>query len=339
MKRRTLTQRELNRATLARQLLLERSRLSVPKAVGRLCAMQAQAPNAPYIGLWSRLEGFSRESLTRALERRQVTRSTLFRTTVHLVSGANHPAFARVNHDQWREDFLREGISVDELIDRVERLAANGTFAYADLESALPELGERRFRARCLTPLVHVPPSGTWRRPRIALTTAKRWLGGRMPAAGAAARTLVRSYLAAFGPATRADLLQFSGLRVGAVDPALEALRHELRRFEDERGRELLDLPRAPLPAVETPAPVRFLPKWDALLLSHADRTRVLPDEYRTTVINGGDVQETFLVDGAVAGSWRLRDGKVETAPFAPLPPAARREVEGEASRLAAFLA
>jgi hypothetical protein len=332
------TTRALNRATLARQLLLRRSRVTVPQAVDRLCAMQAQAPNAPYVGLWSRLESFDRAQLTQALERRQVTRSTLFRATVHLVSAANQPAFARLTHDQWREDFVREGLPLDEMIERVERLAENGTFSYGELEAAMPELGERRFRVRCLTPLVHVPPSGTWRSPRIKLTTARHWLGLEEPDAAGAAKALIRSYLAAFGPATRADLLRFSGLRVGTIDPALNALADELRRFEDEQGRELLDLPTAPRPTPEIPSPVRFLPKWDALLLSHADRTRVLPEEYRSTVIKGGDVLETFLVDGFVAGSWRFRNGEVEIEPFSPLPRSVRRDLDDEALSLARFL-
>jgi hypothetical protein len=301
--------------------------------------MQAQAPNAAYIGLWSRLANFEHAQLTRALERRQVTRSTLFRMTVHLVSAKNQPAFARLTHDQWREDFTREGLPLDEMIERVERLGEQGTFTYADLEAAMPELAERTFRVRCLTQLVHVPPSGTWRSPRIKLTTARSWLGIEGPDSAEAAKTLVRSYLTGFGPATRADLLRFSGLRVGTIDPALEALRADLRRFEDEEGRELLDLPRVPRPAPDTPAPVRFLPKWDALLLSHDDRTRVLPEEYRSTVIKGGDVLETFLVDGLVAGSWRFVNGTIELEPFAPLPRAVRRELDDEGRRLAGFLA
>jgi hypothetical protein len=150
---------------------------------------------------------------------------------------------------------------------------------------------------------------------------------------------LVRRYLAAFGPATRADLADWSGMRVGDFAGAIEAL-EPLRRFRDERNRELLDLPRAPLPAADTPAPVRFLPKWDNLLLAFADRTRVLPEEYRKVVIaKNGDVAQTFLVDGVVAGSWAVdRKGKVTVAPFAPLPRAARREVEDEAARLEAWL-
>jgi hypothetical protein len=331
------TAKALNRATLARQLLLRRARLSVPKAAERLCAMQAQWPRAPYIGLWSRLEGFEKAKLDRALARRQVTRSTLFRATVHLVAAKNQPAFATLTHAQWRDDFLREGLPLDEMIERVERLAERGTFTYADLAALAPELSARPFRVRFLTPFVHVPPSGTWAQTRVRLTTAERWLGSPAPANPAA--TLIRSYLGAFGPATRADLLRFSGLRVGTVDPAIDALEPELRRFQDEEGRTLYDLPRAPLPPADTPAPVRFLPKWDGLLLSHDNRTRVLPPEYQSTVIRGGDVLATFLVDGVVAGSWRFEGGKVKLEPFAPLPRTAKRELEDEARRLAAFVA
>jgi len=295
--------------------------------------MQAQWPPAPYVGLWSRVGGFERSKLDRALARRHVTRSTLFRMTVHLVSARNQPAFAALTHAQWREEFLREGLPLDEMVGRIERLAAEGTFTYRDANEVTPELGERGFRVRCLTPLVHVPPSGTWGHTRVRLTTAERWLGARAP--GDPAVTLVRSYLRAFGPATRADLLRFSHVRAAAVDAALEMVR--LRHFEDEQGRELLDLPRAPLPAADTPAPVRFLPKFDALLLSHDDRSRVIPPEYQGVVIRGGDVLPTFLVDGLVAGEWRYRDRKVELAPFAPFPRRVRRELDDEARRLAAF--
>jgi hypothetical protein len=297
--------------------------------------MQAQWPQSPYIGLWSRLEGFEKAKLDRALERRAVTRSTLFRVTVHLVSATNQPAFAALTHAQWRDDLVREGIPLDDLVARVERLAAEGTFTYADLAAIAPELGDRPFRVRCLTPLVHVPPSGTWTQTRVRLTTATRWLGGRSPVNAGA--TLIRSYLGAFGPATRADLLRFSGLRVGLLDPALEELTPQLRLFRDEQDRVLFDLPRLPLPPAETPAPVRFLPRWDALLLSHDDRSRVLPREYQSTVIKGGDVLATFLADGRVAGSWRYDNGTVKLEPFAPLPRTVRRELGQEASRLAAF--
>ncbi|MGH3082276.1 MAG: winged helix DNA-binding domain-containing protein [Gaiellaceae bacterium] len=303
----------------------------MPKAVERLCAVQAQSVPEAYLGLWSRLAGFRKAKLTQALERRRVIRATLFRMTLHYVSATNHPAFAQLNHRRWREELLRKEIPLDELVVRIERLAGAGPFSYADANKVTPELEPRPFLVRCVTPLVHVPPAGTWGHTRVRLMTAK--LPSVEPAEAAA--LLVRRYLGAFGPATRQDLLAFSGLRVADVEPGLEGL----RRFEDEQGRALLDLPRAPRPAADTPAPVRLLPRWDALLLSHADRTRVLPEEYRSAVITGGWVHPTFLVDGVVAGLWRHEDGKVKTEPFAPLPRSARRELEDEARRLASFLA
>jgi hypothetical protein len=326
------TARELNRATLARQLLLERSPLSVPKAVERLCAVQAQAVPEAYVGLWTRLAGFRRPKLTQALERGAVIRATLFRMTLHYVSATNHAAFAAITHRRWHEELLSKGIPVDELAARIDQLAEDGAFTYAEGNEVTPELGERPFLVRCVTPLVHVPPAGTWGHTRVRLTTAK--LPAVEPADAAA--LLVRRYLGAFGPATRQDLLAFSGLRVADIETGLEG---GLRRFEDEQGRELLDLPRAPRPGPDTAAPVRFLPRWDALLLSHADRTRVLPEEYRSAVITGGWVNATFLVDGLVAGIWRYENGNVKTEPFAPTPRAVRRELQDEARRLAAFLA
>jgi hypothetical protein len=149
---------------------------------------------------------------------------------------------------------------------------------------------------------------------------------------------LIRRYLGAFGPATRADISEWSGLRVRELEPALDAL-EPLARFRDERGRELLDLPRAPLPGADTPAPVRLMPRFDNLILSHKDRNRVLADEHRRLVIDGGWVKSTFLVDGFVAGTWEVEDGRIRLEPFAPVPRTARRELEREASALEAWLA
>jgi Winged helix DNA-binding domain len=336
---RPFTLKELNRATLARQLLLERARRSPTNAVERLCAVQAQSVQEAYLGLWSRLEGFTPEQLTKALERRRIVRATLFRKTLHLVAARDHAAFATLTHRRWRDELQREGIPVDGVAARFKRLGRRGTFTYADLSGLAPELGEKQFRVRCFIPLVHVPPAGTWGNTRVRLTTAEQWLGWTaMPQAEAAA-VVVRRYLGAFGPASRQDLLAFSGLRAADIDPGLELLEGGLRRFTDEQGRDLLDLARAPRPPADTPAPVRLLPRWDALLLSHADRTRVLPDDYRGAVITGGWVHATLLVGGVVAGVWRLEGGKVKMEPFEPLPLRVRRELDDEARRLAAFLA
>jgi hypothetical protein len=182
--------------------------------------------------------------------------------------------------------------------------------------------------------LTHVPESGLWKAPG----TTRYVVIPHEPAEPEAARIeLVRRYLAAFGPATRADVAEWSGLRVRDCEPALDAL-EPLRRFRDERGRELLDLPRAPLPPPDARAPVRFMPRFDNLVLSHKDRTRVLAQEYRGAVIEGGWVKSTLLVDGFVAGVWEVEDGRVRVEPFAPLPRAALREVEDEAARLEAWL-
>ena len=165
---------------------------------------------------------------------------------------------------------------------------------------------------------------------------ARTWLGTDGTSGETAVAHLVRRYLAAFGPATRPDIAQWTGLPLAVVDTGLERL--VVRRFWDELERELFDLPRAPLPPVETPAPARLLPRFDNLVLSHEDRRRVLSDEHRAAVIEGGEVRATFLVDGVVAGIWSIQDGRVRLEPFAPLRPIARRELEDEAARLAAFV-
>ena len=191
------------------------------------------------------------------------------------------------------------------------------------------------YALRAVGRLTHAPASGTWKQPS---ETRYVLIDHEQIDPLAARRRLVRGYLRAFGPATRADVAEWSGLRVRDFEPALEAL-EPLRRFRDERGRELLDLPRAPLPSAASPAPVRFLPRYDNLVLSHADRTRVVSDEHRRTVIHGGGmVEATFLVDGFVAGLWRVEGERVRVEPFAPLPRGWRREVDDEAARLEAWL-
>jgi Winged helix DNA-binding domain len=337
---RTLTPEALNRATLARQLLLERTRLPVSRAVERLCAMQAQSVKAPYVGLWSRLERFEREQLSRAYERRQVVRATLFRVTIQLVSARDHAAFATLMHRRWRDEFANWKLPAAEWADRLHALAADGPFTYAEANSVVPELPERyRWRVRCLTPLVHVPPAGMWGTTRVRVTTADRWLGHEPADPREAAALLVRRYLAGYGPASKADLLRFTGLRAKDVDAGFEVLERQLMQLEAVDGRTLLDLRRAPRPPADAPAPIRFLPEWDHLILGFDDRTRVLPPEYREAVIRAnGDVYRTFLVDGMVAGTWRHDGSKVKINAFAPLPRTLRRELEDEAGRLRRFL-
>ena len=337
---RTLTLKELNRATLARQLLLERKRLPLVRAVERVAGMQAQWAPAPYVGLWTRVVGFRRDELERALLRRRLLRAVLMRGTIHLVSLADYGVFgAAVGAPPWlRPDAAAVAEGLHESVrafGAVPRTRAEVTEFLArehgvDISTAEALWYAVRTRGR----LTHAPESGLWKAPG----RTRYVVIPHEPAEPEAARIeLVRRYLAAFGPATRADVAEWSGLRVRDCEPALDAL-EPLKRFRDERGRELLDLPRAPLPPADTPAPVRLMPRFDNLVLAHKDRTRVLPEEYRGAVIDGGWVKSTLLVDGVVAGVWEIDDGRVRVEPFAPLPRAVRREVDDEAARLEAWL-
>jgi hypothetical protein len=352
---RVLTRRELNRALLARQLLLERRRLPVARAIERLGALQAQWPPAPYVALWSRLEGFRREDLMRAVERRRVVKATLMRATLHHVSASDYLAYAGIFREQ-RAAWLERELARDDVTADLDALAAE-LLAHASEEPrtrpqllallGLPKLVVTE-RAPWLTwyaiaaraGLVLAPSASVWRNNTQGAkhVPASTWLGGEGASGSDAVAHLVRRYLSAFGPATRADVAQWTGLTRATLDPSLAELR--LRRFRDEAGRELLDVPRAPLPAGDTPAPVRFLPHWDSSLLAHDDRTRILPDEHRKTVIRrNGDVVPTFLVDGFVAGTWELVDGRIELDAFAQLKRTVERELRREARELERFAA
>jgi hypothetical protein len=340
---RVLTLRELNRALLARQLLLERRKLNVQQAVERICAIQAQWPQSPYIALWTRLAGFRKEQLTRALEEKRVVKSQLFRITLHITSARDYPYYAAAWLPAARDS--TPGVTtekLDELSRLVQNAAMKGPVTQGEVE-ALAAAGMRgfRWRTRTLAPLLHLPPSGTWSHyGRVQLRAMQAHLGGELPAREDGAEHLVKRYLAAFGPATQQDLLRFAGVRVGDVKAELERL--ELRRFRDERGRVLLDLQRAALPGEDTPAPVRFLPKWDSSLLAYAapERTRILPEKLRSTVIRkNGDVIPTVLVDGFVAASWNVdRKGNLELTPLRRLSKGERAEINDEGERLAAFV-
>ena len=339
MAERTLTKPELNRALLARQLLLERVRLPIPRALERIGGIQDQyAPNA-YIRLWSCLEGFQRDDLTRALERRSVVQATLMRATIHIVSKRDYWRFAVAVRAPQRAWWLR--VQRPQPTEReLERKAAELDALMADAPRRHEELVQVVGRSWGMVgpwlELVRVPPSGTWEKRRAHLfQTAQRWVGPEDVAPEPALDHLVRRYLGAFGPASRADIAQWAGMRLGDVAPSLE--RMTLRRFRDESGGELLDLSRAPLPDPETPAPVRFLPTWDSVLLVHARRAGVLAEEHRARIFPTTMPQSvgTFLVDGVVAGTWRFAEGRVRWEPFARLGPKNRREVDEEAEQLA----
>jgi DNA glycosylase AlkZ-like len=339
---RVLSQRELNRALLARQLLLERGRMSIPRALERVGGIQAQYAPATYIGLWSRVEGLEREALTRALERRSVIQATLMRTTIHLVSKADYWPFAvgvRARRSARARVYKLADEEFERAASRVRDFLAAGPRRDRELAEAL---GRDTWRpgVPLWVELVRVPPSGTWERRRADLyALAESWVGPENSDPESGIEHLVRRYLQGFGPAPATDIADWAGLNVKTIGPAFERL--ELRRFRDESGKELLDLPRAQLPDQDTPAPPRFLPVWDATLLVHARRTQILPERYRPRIFNTKTPHSvnTFLVDGAVAGSWRYDQGRIALEPFERLDSSVRRELEDESERLAAFMA
>jgi Winged helix DNA-binding domain len=348
-----LGRRALNRATLARQLLLGRHDLPATAAVGRLGGLNAQDPEPPYLSLWARLAGFDRDDLTGALEDRRVVRAALLRATQHLATADDYLAWRPLLHPvlaRSRQTFARAtGTAVDlaELADTARALLAEGPLTRPELGRRLAERwpGSDRvalaWSAQFLLPLVHPPPSGTWgARGPTPLALAESWLG-RPLATPSGPDDLIRRHLAAFGPASVADVQAWSGL--SRLREPVERLAPELRQFRDDHGQVLYDLPGAPRPDPATPAPVRFLPPFDNLLLAHADRTRVMTDPHRRRICVGAVVEPTVLVDGRVAAIWKLRRdpgrAALEVEPLAPLSPADRAAVTAEGEGLLAFAA
>jgi Winged helix DNA-binding domain len=342
---RVLTQPELNRAVLARQLLLERAGTPLPRALERVGGIQAQYAPSMYIGLWSRLEGFARDDLTRALERRRVVQGTLMRVTIHLVSRADYWPIASAVRGARRGLWLRTHpgppdagrlVAAARTLRSALASTPSGTLRRAEVEERLGK--PEAWGVGLWLDLVRAPPSGTWERRRADVYgDAEAWIGPARPGAPDGVELLVRRHLGAFGPAAAGDIATWAGLPARVIAPGLERL--DLRRFRGPAGELLLDLPRAPLPHPETPAPVRFLPTYDATLLAHARRAGILPEEHRARVFHTRMPQSvgTFLVDGAVAGTWRLVAGRVTPEPFARLDAATRREVREEAGRLTDF--
>lgn len=326
-----LTVRMLNRATLQRQLLLDRHTMPVLNAVRHLVALNAQDPNPPYFTLWARLVGFRPDDLTALVEGRDVVRSALLRGTQHVTAADDyrwlrpllHPVLVR----GWRGAFGRQlnGIDLADVAAAAsEALREAGTSTRPELRDVLLARWPGRdpqalgWSVQALVPVVHPPPSGTWNRwgaTRFAL--AEDWLGATM-VADPQPDELVRRYLAAFGPATVRDVQAWSGLtRLAEV---VDRLRPHLRTFRSEDGAELVDLPDAPRPDPDMPAPVRLLPEFDNLMLAHADRRRVMTDAQRGRVCVGAATAATVLVDGTVAGIWTIgRDGGRVTLHVEPL--------------------
>ena len=354
-----LTLRELNRAMLARQLLLERAQIGVVAAIERLAALQAQWSPSPYIALWSRLKGFRREKLWSAIERHNVIRARLMRGTLHLVSARDFYAYAVATQDLQRGAWNR--LQVGRGVDPKKVAALAIAFAREPrpreevLEHIQDRIGESlggpfnwlvwRF-VSAHADLVTAPPGGHWDyggtdAPYVA---ARHWIArGERPSEADAVETLVRRCLAAFGPATLADVAKFAGQVPPRVRPALERLAPKLRTFSDEQGRLLYDLPRAPRPDAEFAAPVRFLPRYDELLISYQHRDRVIAPAYRRAVYSKNAIVEAVvMVDGFAAGTWSLvrvkKEAVLRVAPFKRLATRDRVAVEAEADALLAFL-
>jgi hypothetical protein len=338
---RTLTRRHLNRALLARQLLLERATLSIPQAVEHVGGLQTQYAPSGYVGLWSRLADFRRDELTAALEDRSVIQATLMRSTIHVVSRREFWRYAlgvrRARRD-WALKFPGRNVDEAGLIEAARQMRE----ALADGPRTVKELGALGAgfvgNLGLWVDLVRVPPSGTWERRRAdRLELAERWVGPEDASEEEGLEHLVRGYLRAFGPAPWRDIASWAGISVGDAKRGGAGL--ELIRYHDDDGRELLDLEGEPIPDPDTPAPVRFLPHWDANLLAHARRTGLLPEQHRPRVfsIRNPFSVGTYLVDGTVAGAWSLRDGRIELDPFEVLAAKDEPAVERERGALEAF--
>jgi hypothetical protein len=332
--------RALNRALLERQGLIRRWETTPGEAIERLVGMQAQVPQAPYVGLWSRVENFDPEALSALIETGEAVRMTLMRCTLHLVTARDARRLRPALQPVCERGFFKaspfgrqlEGIDVEALLVAGRALVEERPLTGAELGRALKERWPDRDQdslqhaVRYLQPLVHVPPRGLWKRSGQARMTTIA-----VGAEDAPDETIVR-YLAAFGPASTADVRAWSGFAgVAEIMPRLD-----LRRFRDERGRELFDVPEGPLPDPRTPAPPRFLPEFDNVLVAYDDRSRIIPDAHRTTVLQGLG-RPVLLVDGMTRGFWKPAKDGLEIELLRPLSKRDTAAVTREAERLLAF--
>ncbi|MFI5682207.1 winged helix DNA-binding domain-containing protein [Streptomyces cellulosae] len=338
-----LDPRALNRATLERQLLLRRAPLSAKSAVEHLLGLQAQNVKPPYYALAARLDGFAPAELSGLMADREVVRIVSMRSTIHTHTAADcltlrplvQPARDR-ELTQFRKGL--QGVDLDRLAALARDLVEAEPRTMKQLREALlaqwPDADPQALAvaARCKLPLVQVTPRGLWGRSgQVALTTAEHWLSRPAEPAPTPDATVLR-YLAAFGPASVKDMQTWAGLT--RLREVFERLRPGLLTFRDEHGVELFDLPDAPRPDPDTPAPPRFLPEFDNLLLSHADRARVVPPEHRGRTWQGNQAHRTVLVDGFVAGVWKLEGDALVVEPFGPLTAEQRHEVSEEGQRM-----
>jgi hypothetical protein len=335
----SLTRRAVNRLLLARQLLLDRADVSIAEALEQLGGLQTQYAPSGYVGLWTRLAGFRRDALTAALEDRSVVQATLMRATIHLVSRREYWLFA-VGVRQARRDWLLrvqggDQAAMQERAERLRQALADGPRTVRELgglaDGFLGGLG-------VWLDLVRVPPSGTWERRRAdRLALAEQWVGPCDVTAAEGMRHLVRAYLRGFGPSSWRDIGSWAGLPVADVKRGAQGL--ALSEHRDESGRPVVDLVGARSADPDVVAPVRFLPHWDAVLLVHARRSGILPEDHRSRVFSSRNPFSvgTYLLDGRVAGAWSVVDGRIALDPFEDLDRVARREVEHERAALERF--
>ncbi len=348
-----LTNRRLNRALLARQLLLERAPLGAVEGVRQIVALQAQEPPSPYLALWNRLAPFDPADLDAGFATHDIVKATLMRVTLHAVHADDYPAFheamrptlrgSRLNDRRFRGTGLTPADAdalVPEVVAFARQARTNDEVAawLTERLGPLPEPGVW-WALRQAGPFVHARTGGPWsfgQRPAYVGAPEQ----GRPGDEEASRRWLARRYLQAFGPASVQDFAQFALLYRSLARAAFEGLGDELVRLDGPNGEILYDVPGAPLPAEDAPAPPRLLPMWDSTLLAHADRSRIIPVEHRKTITRAnGDVLPTVLVDGFVAGVWRPLDGGIEATAFRPLPSDAWKGLEGEARGLLDLLA
>jgi hypothetical protein len=349
-----LSNRALNRAFLARQMLLEREKITALAAIERLVGMQAQVPRPPFVGLWTRLHDFERTHLSDALHARTAVRVTSLRGTLHVMTTADYIAMRGTLQPMLSKgaaSILRDrspSLGIDVLAAEARKFFGKkgATFdALRDhLKAKFPNENERAmaYTIRTHVPLVQVPTDAPWGFPAAAdFALADSWLSKKVSIEATPAEALVLRYLAAFGPATAADAQAWSGM--SGLRETFEALRPKLVTFRDARKRELFDLPNAPRPGEDTDAPVRFVPDFDNLVLAHDDRSRIMADEHRSKVtLKNLQVRATFLVDGMVAGTWRSERKRKSAVlliePFGTIAKKVRSALEAEGERLLAFL-